>query len=136
MTTSEAGQGPLTLPVNRIFAVFDDPANADRAVAALEAEWPVADTRVLCCDAALNRIDARGAHGGALHRVIRAVQGIGIEGTHMQRYEDEITRGHFVLETVAPPSADERAALLKTLKAHGAHFINLYGRWTVEGLAP
>ncbi len=112
------------------------PATPTRAVAALDASWPDADTQVRCCEAALKRIDAQGSHGGALHRVIRAVQAISIEGKHLQQYDDEITRGHFVLETAAPSSTDERAALLKTLQAHGAHLINLYSRWTVEELAP
>lgn len=135
MTTPDAQARPLTVAANRIFAVIDDPDDLERAVTALAGASSTAPPKVLCCEAGLQRIDSTGDRGGPLHRAIRLGQRITLEGDHMQRYEDEIQKGHYVLEIDAPP-VDERGKLVELLQSHRGHFINAYSRWTTESLAP
>lgn len=124
---------PMTLPSNRIFAVVDDPARAEAAVAALAPEVPPDGIVVLCGEAGVSRLDAHGTSGSMLHKTIRVLQGLTLEGPHVERYEAELLKGHYVLEIDAP-SVEHRDKVVAILEAHGAHFINLYGRWTIETL--
>jgi hypothetical protein len=126
---------PLTLPTNRVFAVIDDPGEVDRAVAELEAALSPGAVRALCCDAGARRLDARGSRGGPFHRAIRVVQQISVEGEHAQKYQTEAQSGHYVLEIEVPEPA-QRDTVLQILRSHGAHFINVYGRWTIESVRP
>jgi hypothetical protein len=122
---------PLTLPTNRMFAVIDEPAAAERAVAELAQALPSGAVRVLCCDPGIHRLDATGMRGGALHRMLRRIQHISVEGAHVSRYEEEAREGHYVIEVVVEQPG-QRELAVATLKAHGAHFINVYSRWTIE----
>lgn len=121
-------------PTNRLFAVIDTSADLQSAVAALAAEPSGDQARVLCCDAGRDRIDAGGRHASLLGRLIR-VTGLGLEATHVKRYDEELAKGHYVVEVEASNEAHrQRAATV--LRAHGAHFINFYGRFAIEQMAP
>jgi hypothetical protein len=50
---------------------------------------------------------------------------------HVSRYEEEAREGHYVIEVVVEQPG-QRELAVATLKAHGAHFINVYSRWTIE----
>ena len=53
------------------------------------------------------------------------------EGEQLRHYKDEARAGHCVIDV---PVCDEarRNQAVQILQAHGAHFINAYGQWTIE----
>ena len=53
------------------------------------------------------------------------------EGEQLRHYKDELEHGHCVIDV---PVFDEarRNQAVQILQAHGAHFINAYGQWTIE----
>ena len=57
------------------------------------------------------------------------------EVTQRQAYVEALRTGAAVIR-VHLPDATQKAAVGELLAAHGGHFINYYGRWTVESLMP
>jgi hypothetical protein len=66
--------------------------------------------------------------------VLRGLQHWTVEGAHLRKYEAEIAQGHQVVD-VHIHGRRNQGAVAQILRAHGAHFINVYGPWTIEGVA-
>lgn len=121
---------PPAYPMGRLFAVIEDPARVEPAVAALRNALATNDICVLCGDAGKGRLTVPGAWSGAFGRVL-FVHDLGIESRRVRRYETELAKGHYILE-VYVPDADERGDAVAILRAHGAHFFNFYDRWAAD----
>jgi len=121
-------------PTNRLYAVIDTSEALQSALLALDADPAGQHARVLCGEAGRDRIDAAGEHASLFGRLLR-VPNLGVEAAHVTRYDDELVQGHYVVEIETSDEA-ERTRLGAVLLSHGAHFINFYGRFAVEQLAP
>ena len=125
---------PTGYPTGRMYAVLDTPDALQSALAWLAADPVSQYARAFCSQAGRTRIDATGAHASLLCRLVY-VPTLGAEGTHAQRYEDELAQGRYVIEIKTQNEADRKEAAV-ILRARGAHSINFYGRFAVEQLAP
>jgi hypothetical protein len=123
-------------PRRKVLAVFDSPAAADRAVAALEsAGIPGATIERFEGAADADRFDATGERHGILTRAVRAVQfSLMDQLPALAWYEAALRDGESVL---AIPTRD-RATTLRVVAAldhAGGHFINRFGRLATEEFA-
>ena len=117
---------------NRVLGVIDDSREADETLKDLDQSGvPEGVVEKLCGGAGVERIDVTGHNGNRLARLIRAVESVNPEGEQLRHYKAEIERGHCVIDV---PVFDEarRNQAVEILQAHGAHYINAYGQWTVE----
>jgi hypothetical protein len=91
---------------------------------------------VLVGEEAALRIDGRGTHHGIVARLYRLLQFTQMDqAPDFRRYEREARRGHPVV-AVKETDPARRTAIRATLRAHGAHFTNFYGRFFTETLDP
>lgn len=120
---------------NRVIAVIDDPRQAQAAVETLgRAGIADQDLTAFSGDEGARQIDAEGVHSAGVTHVLRGLQRLTIEGAHLRRYEAELAQGHQVVD-VRIRGRQNQGAVALILRAHGAHFINAYGPWTIEGIA-
>jgi hypothetical protein len=134
MKTNQNGHTLRNL-TNRVMAVIDDPRNTQAAVETLEQAGIVdGDLATFSGDEGARQIDANGVHSGGVKHVLRGLQRWTVEGAHLRRYEAELSRGHQVVD-VHIHGRRRQDAVVRILRAHGAHFINAYGQWTIEGMA-
>ncbi len=134
MKTNHNGHAVLNL-TNRVMAVIDDAAQAQAAVETLErAGVPEHERAALSGTEGARDIDAEGTHSGGVKHALRALQRLTVEGHHLRRYQAELTKGHLIVD-VAVHGREKRDRVVQILRAHGAHFINAYGQWTIEGIA-
>ena len=134
MNTNHNGHTLRNL-TNRVMAVIDDAEHARAAVETLErAGVPERELAALSGTEGAREIDAEGTYGGGVKHALRALQGLTVEGHHLRRYEAELARGHLVVD-IAVHGRQKRDRVVQILRSHGAHFINAYGRWTIESVA-
>jgi hypothetical protein len=117
--------------------VLPSGAAAEAAIAELERGGIAPDAiRVLVGEEAALRIDGRGTHHGVIARLYRLLQFTQMDqAPDFRRYEREARRGHPVV-AVKEMDPARRTAIRATLRAHGAHFTNFYGRFFTETLDP
>ena len=116
---------------NRVLGVIDDAREAEKTVRDLDqAGVPDGVVETLCGGSGVERIDIRGA-GSRIARLIRAVESINPEGEQLRHYKVELEQGHCVIDVPVFNEARRNQAV-QILQAHGAHYINAYGQWTVE----
>ena len=116
---------------NRVLGVIDDAREADETVRDLDQSGvPDGAVETLCGGTGVQRIDVSG-NGSRIARLIRAVESVNPEGEQLRHYKDELEQGHCVID-VPVYDAARRNQAVQILQAHGAHFINAYGQWTIE----
>ena len=122
-------------PTNRLLAVIDDPAGAAAALAALRASGiAVHDIDILRGDEGADRVDGTGEVSGWLGRLRRAFDFTLMDQlVDFAAYERALRDGRAVIMVHAHGDTPKRTAHA-VLKAHGAHFINYYGRFATEEL--
>lgn len=82
---------PLLNLTNRVLAVVDDSISAEEVLNELAAAGVhPAHLTALSGDRGLHWIDAEGAHGGRLARIVRGFQRWNVEGEHLRRYDAEL----------------------------------------------
>jgi hypothetical protein len=120
---------------NRVIAVIDDPRQTQAALTRLEqAGIGNRDLAALSGEEGVRQIDAAGAHSGGVTHVLRGLQRWTVEGTHLRKYQAELTQGHQVVD-VHIHGRQNQDAVARILRAYGAHFINAYRQWTIEAIA-
>lgn len=123
-------------PRQQVLAVFDTPAEAARAIEALEAGGTarVAIERFEgAADA--DRFDATGARHGPIARALRAVQfGLMDQMPAMAWYEAALRGGRSVVGVRTRDRASTLRAV-EALRGAGGHFINRFGRLATEEFA-
>jgi hypothetical protein len=127
----------LGYPTDHLMGILPSPAAADAAVTALIGSGVAPDAiRVLVGEDAAARIDGRGKHHGLVARIYRLIQFTQMDqAPDFRRYELEARRGHPVI-SVRETDPLRRRAVRATLRGHGAHFTNFYGRYFTETLDP
>jgi hypothetical protein len=118
-------------------AVMDDPAETDAAAAELTASGlDSADLVVLAGDGAAASLERLGASDGLLGRMRRGLQFMTMDQLpDLVVYEEAMRLGHPVID-IRVGESDRRRRLTDVLRRHGAHFINRFGSWSTEEIAP
>ena len=134
MKTNRNGHALRNL-TNRVMAVIDDGRNTLAAVETLE-QAGIADRELATFvgEEGMRQVDADGVHSGSITHLLRGLQRWTAEGDHLRRYQSEIASGHRVVD-VCVHGRRQRDTVVQILRAHGAHFINAYGQWTLENVA-
>jgi hypothetical protein len=123
--------------VGRLLAVFDTPAEADAAVAALASMPRVDPSRIERFDRPEDApaFDASGRRRGWRGRVFRILEFIWADqAPDFAWYEQAVREGHIVIGVKVRGSAAVRA-VARELIEHGAHFVNHYGWFETQELA-
>jgi hypothetical protein len=132
MTTT--GRLPTT---NRLMAVLDTADAAKAAVAALEREgFAAADVLVLAGEGEARRIDSLGNAGGVWARARRLLSfTLADQMVDLAVYVAALRDGRTVVSVlVAGAARRERAK--RALAGAGGHFVNFFGRFATEDIAP
>lgn len=123
-------------PRRKVLAVFDTPAAADAATAALAAAGipgSVIERYEGTADA--DRFDATGQRHGVVARVLRATQfSLMDQLPAMAWYEAALREGKSVL-AVRTGDRAETLRVVEALRGVGGHFINRFGRLATEEFA-
>jgi hypothetical protein len=120
---------------NRVIAVIDDPRQTQAVVETLaRAGISDRDMATFSGQEGARQIDAEGVHSGGVTHMLRGLQRWTVEGAHLRKLEAELAQGHQVVD-VHIHGRRNQGAVAQLLRAHGAHFINVYGPWTIEGVA-
>jgi len=130
-----ATRRPIGYPTNRLLAVIDDPTRAAAAMSELQSSGiATPDLEILHGDEGADRMDGRGAVSGRLGRLRRAFDFTLMDQlVDFAAYERALRDGRAVVMVRVLGDAP-KAAAHATLKAHGGHFINYYGRLSTEEL--
>ena len=134
MKTNQNGHTLRNL-TNRVIAVIDDPQQTRAAIGTLErAGIDGRDLAAFSGEEGAREVAAEGAYSGGVAHIRRGLQRWTVEGAHLRKYQAELTQGHQVVD-VHVHGHRSQDAVAHILRAHGAHFINAYGQWTIEGIA-
>jgi hypothetical protein len=127
----------IKYPRGRLYAVIDDPgAGAPAAGALVAAGIGPSRVEILRGDTAADSFDGTGARHGLLARIRRA-----LEFTLMDQmpdfawYEAAIREGRTVVSVRTNDRGVVRRAA-EVLLDRGAHFVNYFGRFATEEIAP
>ena len=126
----------INYPTNQILGVLDDPEAARAAFDELVgAGVPPGDVVVLSGPEDAARLDGLGSANGLLPRVLRAVQFMTMDQMpDFLLYETAVRQGRVVV-AVRLRGAERRRLASHVLRAHGAHFLNAYGRFATEEIS-
>ena len=130
MKTNHNGHALRNL-TNRVMAVIDDPRQTQAAVETLErAGVADRDLATFSGEEGVRQIDAEGVHSGGVKHVLRGLQRFTLEGASLRQYQAELVR--VITSSMSRSRPPKRDAVAQILRSHGAHFINVYGPWTIE----
>ena len=124
-------------PTGWTLAVVDEPDAADALVRELTAAGVAEDDLVLLRGAAAaHGLDRLGTSRGFLARMRRGLQFLTMDQMpDLHVYELAVEQGHAVIG-VRIEDADARRRAIGIMARHGAHFINRFGAWATEEIAP
>jgi hypothetical protein len=125
----------INYPTGQLLAVVDDPGAVQPVRADLErAGFDTGDIVVLRGADGAARLDGLGA-SGPLSRMLRSVQFMTMDQMpDFLVYETAIREGRAVV-AIRSRSDSRRREAVEILRAHGAHFINYYGRFSTEEIS-
>jgi hypothetical protein len=125
----------IDYPDRRVLAVFDDPAAADAATAAVRAVIPASEIERLDGPSAAKAFDGTGRQRGPGARIRRALDfSLMDQMPAMAWYEAALRDGRIVL-AVATRDRATTLRVVEALKGAGGHFINRFGRLATEEFA-
>jgi hypothetical protein len=125
----------ITYPTSRLLAVIDDPEDAPVAVQALLAGRVADAVELLAGEDGLDRLGRLGPRPGPLSRVIRAFQFMTMDQTpDFLVYERALLDGRAVV-AVRVSDREKMRIAADALIAHGAHFLNYFGRYMTEEIS-
>jgi hypothetical protein len=122
---------------SKVVGVINDKAQVDTARVALNSIG-ITDSmiEVFCGLEGEHSLDLKGESHGFLDHINRVLEHfLLVDGLHMDRYERELLAGRCVIQ-VYTTNSQTREQANGILKSCGAHFINAYGQWATEVLAP
>lgn len=125
----------IRYPSGWTLAVLDDHDAAEAAVRALAATGIDGEDLVVI-DAGGAGIDRLGSSAGLAGRLRRVVQFMTMDQLpDLHVYELALAQGKAVVGVRVADSEDRRKAIA-SLQRQGAHFINRFGAWATEEIAP
>jgi hypothetical protein len=134
----------IAYPTNRVVGTIADPERARAAIEALmQVGFAQHDIDILHEEKDLHRPDST----GAAHRFLTQFQRtltrkltgdykhlrLGEEFVHLRHYIEDVRAGRYVIMVLAK-KRDKREVAANILGAHGAEFIEYYGRWAWHSL--
>jgi hypothetical protein len=124
-------------PTGWTLSVLGTAEDADAAAAELRsAGIPTDDIVVISGSDAATQIARLGTSSGFLARARRTMQFLTMDQLpDLHVYELAVEDGHPVVG-VSIAEADARRNAVAILRRHGAHFINRFGAWATEEIAP
>ena len=123
--------------VGRLLAVFDTPAEADAAVAALASNPAIDRDRIERFDRPEDAaaFDASGRRRGWRGRLFRILEfSWADQAPDFAWYEAAVREGHIVISVPVRGQAAVRS-VAPVLTAHGAHFVNHFGWFETQEIA-
>ena len=129
--------GSLTYPTNQLLAVLDDTDGAARLVDALnDAGFEAGDVTLLQGAEGAERFRGSGRVAGRWTRLVRMVQFMSMDQMpDFRTYEAALREGRAVLAVRIRRRGSLEAAR-DILVGSGAHFLNFFGRFATEEVAP
>ncbi len=125
----------IRYPSGWTLAVLDDHDAAEAAVRALAATGINAEDLVLI-DAGGEGLDRLGSSSGLAGRLRRVVQFMTMDQLpDLHVYELALAQGKAVVG-VRVPEPEARRKAIAIMQRQGAHFINRFGAWATEEIAP
>jgi hypothetical protein len=122
-------------PSNKVVGIIDRPAQLQAALTTLHAVgFDTDDVDMLCGQAGIERLDRTGKRHGMVAHLIRLVQFLGEEQTHLQQHEQALAAGHFLVAVTVGKDAAAKQRVRDVLRSHGGHDLHYYGQFTVEDL--
>ena len=127
----------ISYPSGWTLAVVDDPAKAHEAAAGLRERGVPERDLIVISGADANAGMARlGAAAGPMARFLRAMQFLAMDQLpDFHVYELALEQGRAIV-AVRIGDADARRQAVDLLRQRGAHFVNRFGSWTTEEIAP
>ena len=124
-------------PAGWTLSVIGDSAAADAALAELTESGVRADDVIVLSGAgAAEQIARLGTSTGLAARLRRGVQFVTMDQMpDLHVYELAIEQGHPIVGIRVADTENRRGAI-EILRRHGAHFINRFGDWATEEIAP
>ena len=124
-------------PTGWTLAVFDEAGAAEAASAELTASGIGPDDLILLSGQdATDRMSQLGVSSGVGARMRRAMQFMTMDQLpDLRVYELALDEGRPVLGVRVEDAANRRAAI-ETIRRRGGHFINRFGAWATEEIAP
>lgn len=124
-------------PTGWTLAVLDDESAARTAVDELAASGIGADDLVLLAGPeGPERLDRLGTNAGLSGRIRRTVQFMTMDQLpDLEVYERAVAQGRPVVG-IRVADSDQRRRAVALLRRHGGHFINRFGAWATEEIAP
>ncbi|MFL6270572.1 MAG: hypothetical protein ACJ75A_10495 [Actinomycetes bacterium] len=130
---------PARLPTtNRVMAVLDTAEAAMAAAGALEREgFASGDVLVLAGERDAERIDSLGNAGGAWARARRLLSfTLADQAVDLAVYVAALRDGRTVVSVLVSGDAAAKDRARRALAGAGAHFLNFFGRFATEDIAP
>ena len=123
-------------PHNGIGAVFDDKADVDSAVRALQSEgFYGGGVSVFSGPEGLERLDLKGEAHGIVGQVKHAVESLLTDERRFhEAIEAAMKQGKYYLTVQTDGSAEQKERVDSILKAHRAREIRFFGTWATEHL--
>ena len=127
----------ISYPTGWTLAVVDEASEAQAAAAALHESGVASDdVIVIGGDGAAAGIERLGASSGATARLRRAMQFLAMDQLpDFHVYELALEQGRAIV-ALRIGDADARRQAVDLLRSHGGHFVNRFGAWTTEEIAP
>ena len=124
-------------PTGWTLAVFNEAAAAQGASAELDASGMDADDMVVLSGAdAGERMSRLGTSSGVAARLRRTMQFVTMDQLpDLHVYELALAQGRAVLG-VRIADAEARRKATDAIRRHGGHFVNRFGAWATEEIAP
>lgn len=124
----------ISYPTNKVAGTINDSADAQAGIEELiEAGFNTDEIDVIYGEEGMRRLDPTGEKHGLLARLQRTFLQLNEEPKHLRHHVEDVLAGNFVIMVLAEES-EKQARAAQILKSHGGHFINFYGRWTMQSL--
>lgn len=123
-------------PTGWTLSVLDDGTDAGAAVRDLETAGVRSDDLVVLTGSHAAGLERLGSSAGISGRPRRGLQFMTMDQLpDLHVYELASDQGHAVIG-VRVGDAEARRGAIEVLRCHGAHFINRFGAWATEEIAP
>ena len=137
-TTADPHAVSVQYHENYVIGILDTPEAAEAAVRALtRGAFLETEVTLTCGVERADVLRASSGRSGLIGRVLQVVDRFGGGGEEMDarhQYEQALRDGHLNVLVLAPTQERKRRAA-KILWRHGGHFINFFGRLTIEKLS-
>ena len=128
----------IRYPTDHVVGILDTPEQLKEAIRALTGGgFLESEIRVAHGPTAAARLEASTGRTGLVDRLLRFTERIGMpndETAVKDRYEQALRDGQFAVLVLAP-TEERQARAGEVLSAEGGHFINYFGRLTIEPIA-